>query len=426
MPLFLPRRSFCFGLAGSLALPSLANAHSFDPSDVPPPALETLKWAPKTRAAIQAVINEHGHYSENYDVNRRPYAVFDWDETAIVGNVQDTLFHYMLDHFSFLLPTSDFRHLIHTHASDRPLPKPFTTIKGKPISLSLLVQDILEDYSSLAARYGHLPHPLPRETIVQDAVAQAFRARMVFFYQALRATHGGEEAQRWLIRLLAGQTITDVLGMTRAANEWGLGQSIGQITLRCPEGRAGEGGTAQATIVQALRLTPEMSDLFQILQEHGIDPIICTSSLEDCTAFFATSSEYGYNIRREHVFGARLDEHKHVLLSTESAKYPFPYGSGKTAIIHKYLIAKRQRPPLMIFAGEDSSAHLLSSFPEASLCCLINRKQSDTMQPFLKEAARLRSTERPRLVLQGRDENTGEWLPEEASIFLGETEPTLP
>jgi hypothetical protein len=48
------------------------------------------------------------------------------------------------------------------------------------------------------------------------------------------------------------------------------------------------------------------------------------------------------------------------------------------------------------------------------------------MQPFLKEAARLRSTERPRLVLQGRDENTGEWLPEEASIFLGETEPTLP
>lgn len=425
MPSSLSRRSFSFGLTGLLAAPAFARASSFTPAETPP-MLETLKWAPKTRTRVQAVMSEYGQYSEKYDQAHRPYAVFDWDETAIVGNVQETLFHYMLEHFSFLLPAHEFRHLIHTHMPEKALPAPFTTMAGKPVSQPLLVEDILEDYRALQARYAHLPHPLSLEDLDNDPAHQAFRARMIFYYHSLRTVHGGEEAQRWVLRLLAGQTITDVLALTRAANEWGLGQSITPITWRCPPDRAGKSGAVEATFVQALRLTPEMADLFQILQEHGIDPVVCTSSLEDCTAFFATSAEYGYNIPREHIYGARLDEHKKVLLSTESAKYPFPYGSGKTAIIHKYVIAKRKRPPLMIFAGEESSAHLLSAFPETALCCLINRKQSDSMAPFLKEASSQRSSATPRLVLQGRDENTGEWIPEEASIFLGETEPRLP
>lgn len=427
MPLFLTRRSFSLGLAALVTTPAArAYAHNYDPSDLPPPTLETLKWAPKTRAAIQALLTAHGQYSRSYSPTQRPYVVFDWDETAIVGNVQFTLFHYMLEHFAFLLPAHEFQALLHAHSPNQTLPAPFTTVEGKPLSLHALVQDILEDYRALLARYGHRPHPLPREELLQDPTLLAFRARMAFYHHMLRATHGGEVAQRWLISLAAGQTLTDIVAMARAANEFYLGQSIDTITWRCPTERAGKGGAVAVTVTQSLRLTPEIADLFQIMQEHGIAPVICTSSLEECTAIFATSSEYGYNIPREHIFGARLETRKKVLQPVEAVDHPFPYERGKTAIIKRYMVTKREGPPLMIFAGEDSTADLIKAFPETPLCCLINRKQSDAMMPFLTEAAEMQTLETPRLVLQGRDENTGEWRPSEASILLGKTTPSLP
>ncbi len=392
-----------------------------------PPMLETLKWAPHVHKAIQNVINANGQYSSTYNPQHRPYVVVDWNNTAIVGDVQETLFLYMLEHFSFLMRADEFRHLIHVHAFAHPLPAPFVNMAGQPVSFPVLVDDLIEDYRALAARYGHMPHPLPRDVLAKDITLQAFRARMTFCQQAVAALHGPEAAQRWMIRLVAGQTAADVIALSRAANEWCLGASITTQTWECPAERPGKAGPVSAKVVQALRLTPEMANLFQILQEHGIDPVICTSGMEDITALFATSAEYGYNLPREHVFGARLAERKKILLSTEVARYPFPADAGKTAIIHKYFVAKRQMPPLMIFAGEDCSAHMLEAFPDSKLNCLINRKQSAPMQKFLQKAAQSASDTAPRqFYLQGRDENTGEWLPEEGSILLGETNPSLP
>lgn len=426
MSAFLNRRCFSLGLAAALSAPRMARAHNFEPADVPAPTLETLKWAPKTRAMLQALMAAHGQYSEHYDTAKRPYIVFDWDETAIVGNVQLTLFHYMLEHFAFLLPAHEFQKLLHSHGAEKLLPPQFTTTDGKRLSLHMLVQDILEDYRALQARYGHRPHPLPREELQQDPALLAFKARMAFYHHALANLHGGEIAQRWLISLLAGQTTPDVIAISRAANEWYLGQAIALEKWECPKERAGTGGQITVTITQTLRLTPEISDLFQIMQEHGIDPVICTQSFEEATAIFATSTEYGYNIPREHIFGARLEEHQKTLLPIEAANAPFPYEHGKTALIKKYMVSKREGPPLALIVGEESTANLIKSFPDTPLCCLINRKQSDSMMPFLKEAAEMRSLEKPRLVLQGRDENTGEWLPTEASIYLGETMAQLP
>ncbi|MFT8431176.1 MAG: hypothetical protein ABF644_02840 [Acetobacter orientalis] len=40
MSAFLSRRSFSLGLAAMAAAPHMAQAHNYDPSDVPPPRLK--------------------------------------------------------------------------------------------------------------------------------------------------------------------------------------------------------------------------------------------------------------------------------------------------------------------------------------------------------------------------------------------------
>ena len=424
----LHRRTFSLGLATLLASPAIG--HAAPPPDLMDPAmpeLEELKWHPPIREAIQALANAHGHYSEHYNPTSRPYVVMDWSNMAVVGDVQQMLFLYMLEHFCFLMPAQKFRALIHVHTSSAPLPTPFTNMAGQPVSFNNLVADLVEDYRALAAGYGHIPHPIPREELQDDPALLAFRARMAFCHQAVSALHGPDAAQQWIIRLLAEQTQTDVIALSRAANEWGLGAGITTQRWVCPSARAGKAGPVQADITQMLRLTPEVGNLLQILQEHGIDPIICSSALEDVVALFATSAEYGYNLRHEHVFGARLAMHKGVMEATEAPHYPFPSGAGKTALIRTHFQERRKQPPLMIFAGEASSADLLKAFPDTALCCLINRTQPEEMAGFLREAAAPPKAGSPRkFYLQGRDENTGEWRPHASSLPLGSATPTMP
>ncbi|MFT9189259.1 MAG: lipoprotein pyruvate-formate lyase, partial [Acetobacter orientalis] len=77
MSAFLSRRSFSLGLAAMAAAPHMAQAHNYDPSDVPPPTLETLKWAQKTRASLQARMVAHGQFNANYPQKKPPEIEFD-------------------------------------------------------------------------------------------------------------------------------------------------------------------------------------------------------------------------------------------------------------------------------------------------------------------------------------------------------------
>lgn len=425
--LTLSRRLFGLGAASLLAMPRAWAATPPEMQERPPPQLDTLKWNPPLHTAIQALVNTHGRYSKTYDPQSRPYVVSDWNNTAIVGDAQQMLFLFMLEHFSFVLPVLDFRQLFHGLAPTGPLPAPFVNLHHQPVLFDALVDDIAEDYATLLGRYGQKPPPLPAEDLDKDPALQGFRARMAFCHQALTATRGPEVAQRWMISLLAGQHDTEVSTLSRATNEWGLGAAIATRNWRCPTDRPGKAGPVAASVTQMLRLTAEMANLFQILLEHGIDPVICSSAMEDVIALFASSAEYGYTVRHDDVFGARLAEKKHIMQPVEAPHTPLPFGENKVALIRKHFQDKRKRPPLMLFVGEDSSADLLTTYTATPLCCLINHKQTAAMQPFMREASRaIAPGKTRRLYLQGRDENTGEWRPHSSSILLGDSTPSLP
>lgn len=111
----LHRRTLGLGLTALLTARTIGRANAQpDLMDRPPPELEELKWHPPLREAIQALINAHGQYSETYNANSPPYVVMDWNNTAIVGDVQQTLFLFMLEHFCFLMPARRFHKLAYS------------------------------------------------------------------------------------------------------------------------------------------------------------------------------------------------------------------------------------------------------------------------------------------------------------------------
>ena len=68
---------------------------------------------------------------------------------------------------------------------------------------------------------------------------------------------------------------------------------------------------------------------------------------------------------------------------------------------------------------------MMTELKSVKLALVINRVKGGKIgQQAIKAAEQLGKTN-PSVVLQGRDENTGMWIPNETTIKLGNTEPEL-
>ena len=61
------------------------------------------KWAPNTYKSMQKLIDENGVKSPSYNSSKKPYVVFDWDNTAIMNDTEEALYQYQIFTSSFCL-----------------------------------------------------------------------------------------------------------------------------------------------------------------------------------------------------------------------------------------------------------------------------------------------------------------------------------
>ena len=65
--------------------------------------LTTGKWAPNTYKSMQKLIDDYGIKSPNYNSSKKPYAVFDWDNTCIMNDTEEALYQYQIENLAFKL-----------------------------------------------------------------------------------------------------------------------------------------------------------------------------------------------------------------------------------------------------------------------------------------------------------------------------------
>ncbi|AHI25067.1 hypothetical protein H845_1122 [Komagataeibacter xylinus E25] len=381
------------------------------------PVLAPLKWAPRTRRVIERLIAAHGNTAPGYDPARRPYAVFDWDNTCIAGDCEESLLHYMANHFAFAMSAETFARATARDVPAHMFSGPFRTVDGRNIPFRDLHADLCADYALLSAR--SMP-PAPT-----DPVLLSLRSKLVFAYDAINATCHGDIACRWIIRLLAGHDTGGLAALARASNTWHLAQGMGQETWNTPATRAGRAGIVARPIQTGLRLTPEIADLQSALRRAGIDVYVCSASLENVVAVFATDPDYGYGLPRQNIMGVRMDWPDGRLGLDAAPHWPVTYRAGKVRAIRQTLAGPRGYGPLLVCGDSDGDYAMLSEFPDTRLGLVVNRLSSGPIGTIASRAVAQLSVSQPRFVLQGRDENTGEWRPSEQSIPMGSRLPAL-
>ncbi len=386
------------------------------------PGLDQAKWSNRTRAVLSALISRNSNPTKK---TGRPYAVFDWDNTAIMNDTEEALFMYQINTLSFRLTPQEFSQIIRQNVPVGPFTSDYKNSEGKIVTLEDIATDLDADYAWLYANFIAAKGGKTIEAIRETPQFLDFRVKLYYLYEAVNDTHGVNVGYPWVVYFFANMTLDEVAALTEQSNDLNLGMGLARTTYTSPATTPGRAGIVSVKHFHGLRLTTEIATLMDVLRANGIDVYVCTASLEHVVGVFASLPKYGYHVPRANVLGLRLETRDNVLINQYKKDWPLTWGPGKTLAIQRELVAKKGYGPLFVAGDSDGDYDMLRDFPDTKLGLIVNRLKKGKIGELSKLAAASASAPDPRYVLQGRQESTGNWLPVEQTLKYGATEAKL-
>lgn len=383
------------------------------------------KWAPTTKNALQKMINENGSASKNYKKDNPPYAVFDWDNTCIMNDTEEALYMYQIDNLAFKLTPEEFGKLLVKNVPAGPFSKDYTNADGKIVTLEDITTDLNSDYKYIYENFSGMKGSKTLEEIQKTDQFLDFRAKMWFIYDAIGGTHGTKVSYTWVLFFFQNMTTAEVQALAEKSNDYALGQALKSETWTSPASLPGKAGVVGISHKTGLRITEEVCDLMATLRSNGIEVYVCSASLEDVVAVFATNPKYGYNLPRANVIGMRLEQKDGVYQDAYKAGWVQTAEHGKTIAIQQTLADKKGFGPILVCGDSSGDYEMMTEFKDTKNVLIVNRAKTGNIGKVSKTAVETIGKADAKYLLQGRNENTGLWRPSEKLIKLGKTAEVL-
>ena len=378
------------------------------------------KWAPNTYKSMQKLIDENGIKSPNYNSSKKPYVVFDWDNTAIMNDTEEALYQYQIENLAFKLTPEEMGALVAKNVPAGAFLKDYNNAAGQPVTLEALVADIVSSYKYIYENYIGFKGLMSLEDIKKTDEYQDFRAKMWYAYEAIGDTYGTKVSYTWVLFFFKNMTTGEVEALAEKSNDYALGQAISRAKWVSPASLPGKAGVVGVSRWTGLRLTEEIADLMHTFRDNGIDVYICTASLEDVVGVFASNPKYGYKLPRTNVIGMRLEKVNDVYQDTYKKDYPQTAEGGKTVVLKMLLADKKGYDPIFIAGDSNGDWNMMVDFKGIKRILVVNRLRSGKKIGALSaEAAATIGKPDARVLLQGRNENTGLWMPTEYMLKYG-------
>jgi len=387
--------------------------------------LDRAKWSPRNHEMVAQMIAAYGNTAKGYNSKKRPYAVFDWDNTSIMNDCEEALLMYQINTLSFKLTPTEFAAILRQNVPPGPFTADYKNAAGMVVDLDAICADLDADYAFLHANYQGLAGSKSLEEVTKTIEFLDFRTKLYYLYEAVNDTHGVNVGYPWVIYFFANMSVAEVMALAEASNDAALGAALSKVKYTSPAERPGRAGVVTTAHFHGIRLCTEIGGLMDTLRANGIDVYVCSASLEDVVAVFASNPKYGYNVSRENVIGLRLERDGNVYKNAYRKNWPLTWGPGKSVAIKSEIVAVKGYGPLFVAGDSDGDYDMLRDFAETRFGMIVNRMKTGNIGALSKLAAAQLSASQPRFLLQGRQESTGNWLPVETSIKYGKTTPLL-
>ena len=407
-------------------------------------------WAAPVRAALEAFLET---------VRPGDYAVFDFDNSCAVFDLEEQTMVYQLRHMAFALTPEALEAVLLTGLPDPDADRSSYGFGGG--SFRERAADIRDAYGELFARFGPFtPEGLGEEDaarIEADPVWQGFAARMRSLYRLVWHSVPTEAACPWIGYWFTGMTQEQVYRMALRSHREYMAVPTRRVVWRTPD-TPSRTGAVEMSLLLGISVTENVRELMAALRAAGVAVWVCSASYADVIRAGIDAFGLHGSVTGLMAMDTRRDENGRYLpaCGTETSRSWLtgpdgawlrdsrPIGAqteqaGKSAAIRNVLLPRYGRGPAAGFMDSDGDFDFCTGFDSLRLVVCFNRadrgvRDGGGIIAAMAESQRVRGFTLPAAsaagetlyVLQGRDENGLRSLrPSCATVKFGETEERL-
>ncbi|MDR2649633.1 MAG: hypothetical protein LBB94_07950, partial [Clostridiales bacterium] len=392
--------------------------------------LEANNWAPGTLAALNGFMLKYGVNSPDYDSEKKPYVVFDFDNTTSFFDVEEALLIYQLENLRFSIPRDKMFDVLTTEVPKDIFTDDYLNAAGEHLNIDIVAQDAQSDYEWLYDNYeGFGAGAVSLEDVRKTPQYQDFITKIRFLYDAIGSTFDAAVSYPWVTYLFTGMTPEEVNKLaTESHDYWFAYTKWEKVKWTSPESLPGKAGVVSVSYKTSIAIPPESKDLYTKLQKNGFDVYVCSASFIDVIEALAYNPKYGLNVPKGNVYAMMLkkDAAGRYLNAYDYDNYFQTQGPGKKQTIDKFILPRYEgRGPLFVAGDSQGDYNMITEYADMRLGLIVNRVRGDDFQIISKQAVDSIGDPNAKYVLQGRDENKGVYVPSEESVLLGSTEALL-
>jgi len=392
--------------------------------------LELDGWDDTVKQGLNDLFDLYGKTSEGYDETKKPYAVFDFDNTCSIFDVEEQLAVYQIEHLAFAFTADEAYDIFMTGL-------PEDTAVGSDAGYLVSGKDSGEKYEAWARdcanAYGKLCEkyqPTAAGITDDDKLAELWEdddwkelsSKLRAMYDVVYDNLSADIAYPWVLYWFTGMTYDEVYDLAYQSHKYygSLDASDwGTVTWTGPEEYDSSLGAASYTWTRGITVTKEVLELWAALDENGFDSYVCSASFEPVVN--AACDYFGIDKYCDGVIAMTLKQ--------EDGKYVNEYdydvsgaqtqGIGKVTAINNMLVPKYGYGPVLCLMDSSGDFNFCTEYDDTRMVVCFNRLRKTTDGGGLAAiVARKQKADGVTLaeavaagdtyfVLQGRNENGG-------------------
>lgn len=404
-------------------------------------AVKSDRWQSDVKKGINDFITAYGKDSPSYNKNNPPYAVFDFDNTTSILDVEEQLEIWQLDHLAFAIPPEQIKAILLTGIPQDKLDATYGADngEGRAVTIRSAINDAAKAYAILYNKGLVNPMGSSLSPDVQSSPDYLeFKSKMRWLYDAIGETMDASVSYPWVTYWYTGMTPQQVFNLAYQCDSYYGNPLKGQTwttgTYKSPEGYLSEAGSVSVSYKAGITVTPEMRELYSALSRNGIDIYICSASPVDVVRAAAAYFKLP-GVKAVLGMTNKLDANGRYLNQYDYDLHAQTQGVGKSETINKLLVSKYNgHGPSFTAMDSQGDFNFCTEFKDTKEVLVINRTRKDDAALCaaiavyqkkkgidLKEANKNGDS---LFLLQGRNENKGEFWNNEQTELLGKKTPT--
>lgn len=235
-------------------------------------------WNEEVKNAVNDLLDLYGSQGETSE--SQFYAVFDFDNTCSIFDMEEQTVVYQLQTMAFEISPDEMKEILLTG-----IPDVLDDLSAYGLfegSFDDIAGDISSAYKVLWEKYGPFTNNgvdnETRNLLKEDDYWKEFAVKILVMYDSIGEVCSHDIAYPWMTYLFKGMSEDELYGLaTRAIREYGSVETS-EVNWRTSDEIQSKTGNASYTWTSGVTVTENIKELWKVFDENGIDVWVCSAS----------------------------------------------------------------------------------------------------------------------------------------------------